>query len=95
MPVLANTAIVLDASFISSLTSNYSLGIILGLFLGKPLGVFVFTFIITKLKIATMPQGSSWSQVISGLILESGNRYRFHCGHWFHNVNLYLYTRFY
>ncbi|HRE40153.1 MAG TPA: Na+/H+ antiporter NhaA [Ignavibacteria bacterium] len=66
MPVfaLANTAIVLDASFISSLTSNYSLGIILGLFLGKPLGVFVFTFIITKLKIATMPQGSSWSQVI-------------------------------
>jgi len=66
MPVfaLANTAIVLDASFISALTSNYSLGIILGLFIGKPLGVFIFTYALIKMKVTNLPQGSSWGQVI-------------------------------
>ncbi|MBE2256162.1 MAG: Na+/H+ antiporter NhaA [Ignavibacteria bacterium] len=66
MPIfaLANTAIVLDASFISALTSNYSLGIILGLFIGKPLGVFIFTYALIKMKVTNLPQGSSWGQVI-------------------------------
>lgn len=66
MPIfaLANTAIVLDASFISALTSNYSLGIILGLFIGKPLGVFLFTYALIKMKVTSLPQGSTWGQVI-------------------------------
>jgi len=40
---LANTAIRLPASWRQELTSPNSLGILAGLFLGKPLGIFLFT----------------------------------------------------
>ena len=36
------------------------LGIVLGLFLGKQFGVFVFSYISIKLKIAQMPNNSNW-----------------------------------
>lgn len=61
---LANTSIVLDSSFVTSLSSNYSMGIMLGLFLGKPIGVLLLTWVLIKLKIAQFPENSTWSQVI-------------------------------
>ena len=36
------------------------LGILLGLFVGKQLGVFVFSYISIKMKIAQMPNNSNW-----------------------------------
>ena len=36
------------------------LGIVLGLFVGKQLGVFIFSLISIKLKIAQMPNNSNW-----------------------------------
>ena len=36
------------------------LGIVLGLFLGKQLGVFIFSYISIKLKVAQMPNDTSW-----------------------------------
>ncbi|MDY0195547.1 MAG: Na+/H+ antiporter NhaA [Sulfurovaceae bacterium] len=39
---------------------NVPLGITLGLFLGKQIGVFGFSWLAIKLKIASMPQDSSW-----------------------------------
>ena len=36
------------------------LGIVLGLFVGKQLGVFIFSYISIKLKIAEMPNNSNW-----------------------------------
>jgi len=36
------------------------LGIALGLFMGKQMGVFVFSWVAIKLKIAHLPEGSSW-----------------------------------
>ena len=36
------------------------LGIILGLFVGKQVGVFGFTWLVIKLKLAIMPEVSTW-----------------------------------
>ncbi len=38
------------------------LGILLGLFIGKQAGVFGFSWVAIKLKLAELPKGSSWSQ---------------------------------
>jgi len=45
------------------------LGIMLGLFLGKQIGVFGFSFIAIKLKIASLPRGSSWLMLYGVSIL--------------------------
>ena len=50
----------LDGLSFSSLLDKVPLGIVLGLFLGKQLGVFVFSYISIKLKIAQMPNNSNW-----------------------------------
>lgn len=39
-------------------------GIILGLFVGKPLGVFCFSYLAVQLKLATLPRGVTWRQMI-------------------------------
>ena len=36
------------------------LGILCGLFLGKQIGVFIFSFLSVKLKLAEMPSNSDW-----------------------------------
>ena len=45
--------------YLSSLLDKVPLGIVLGLFLGKQLGVFVFSYISIKLKIAQI-NNSNW-----------------------------------
>ena len=62
MPIFAfaNAGVSLNGLSFSSLLENVPLGIVLGLFLGKQLGVFIFSFISIKLKIAQMPNNSNW-----------------------------------
>ena len=50
----------LEGLSLSSLLDKVPLGIVLGLFVGKQLGVFVFCYVSMKLKIAQMPGNSSW-----------------------------------
>jgi len=57
---LANAGVVLKGSSINSLLSPIPLGILCGLFFGKQIGVFLFSFISVKLKIAEMPSNSNW-----------------------------------
>ncbi|NQZ32406.1 MAG: Na+/H+ antiporter NhaA [Oceanospirillaceae bacterium] len=45
------------------------LGIILGLFVGKQLGVFGFSFVAIKLKWAKLPEGSNWAQLYGVSVL--------------------------
>jgi len=45
---------------LETLLNKVPLGILLGLFLGKQLGVFIFSYISIKLKIAQMPNNSNW-----------------------------------
>ncbi|MCB0356324.1 MAG: Na+/H+ antiporter NhaA, partial [Bdellovibrionales bacterium] len=41
-----------------------SLGIIFGLTIGKPLGVFGVTYVFSKLRVISLPEGVSWGQII-------------------------------
>lgn len=61
---LANTAIILPSHFGDVFTSTISFGIMLGLVAGKPLGIFMFCFIATKLGIAHMPSRSNYTQLL-------------------------------
>ena len=62
MPLFAfaNAGVSLDGLTFGSLLNKVPLGIVLGLFIGKQLGVFVFSYISIKLKIAQMPNNSNW-----------------------------------
>jgi Na+:H+ antiporter, NhaA family len=53
---LANTALILNGNT-SSFGHTVSLGIILGLFLGKPLGIWLFSFLSVKSGICSLPDG--------------------------------------
>ena len=53
----------------SKLTQGVPLGIMLGLFLGKQLGVFTFTFLAVKLKLATIPKSTTWLQIYGVSVL--------------------------
>ena len=62
MPLFAfaNAGVSLEGINLSSLLNKVPLGIVLGLFVGKQLGVFVFSYISIKLKLAQMPNNYNW-----------------------------------
>jgi NhaA family Na+:H+ antiporter len=62
MPLFAfaNAGVSLEGLSFASLLDNVPLGIVLGLFLGKQLGVFIFSYVSIKLKVAQMPNNTSW-----------------------------------
>ena len=57
---LANAGVVLDGVNLNSLLSPVPLGILCGLFFGKQIGVFLFSYLSVKLKFAEMPSNSNW-----------------------------------
>ena len=62
---LANTAIVLGSDIISSISLHYSLGIILGLVIGKPLGIILFSLIAVSLGVCKLPNDLNWKTIVS------------------------------
>jgi Na+:H+ antiporter, NhaA family len=62
MPIFAfaNAGVSLEGLTFSSLLSPVPLGIVCGLFLGKQFGVFFFSYISIKLKLADKPNNSNW-----------------------------------
>ena len=62
MPLFAfaNAGVSLEGLTFGSLLSKVPLGILLGLFVGKQLGVFIFSYVSIKTKIAQMPNDTSW-----------------------------------
>lgn len=62
---LANTAIAINGNLGEVFTYNYSIGILLGLVLGKPIGIFLFTFLVDKTGISKLPSDLNWSVIIS------------------------------
>jgi NhaA family Na+:H+ antiporter len=61
---LANTAIPIDASVIGNIFSANTAGIFLGLFLGKPLGIGLFTAGAVAAGLCTKPAEMSWGHVV-------------------------------
>jgi NhaA family Na+:H+ antiporter len=66
---LANTGIVLNGNWIEGLATSNSLGIIAGLFLGKPLGIVLFSVLTVKLGLSQLPGDLFWRHIIGASFL--------------------------
>ena len=60
---LANAGVVIKNMSLNTILAPVPLGIICGLFFGKQIGVFLFSFISIKLKLAEMPTNSNWMKL--------------------------------
>lgn len=71
MPIfaLANTNITFQNGMVQGLFSSLGLGIILGLMLGKPLGIVCFSWLAVKSKVANLPERTVWLQMIGAGML--------------------------
>lgn len=61
---IANTCIVVGEHWQSGLGETNSLGIMTGLVIGKPLGIFLFSFIGVGLGLCALPTGLKWKNII-------------------------------
>lgn len=66
---LANAGVVFSSEAVAGLTSAPSLGIVLGLVVGKPLGILLFSWLVVRLNWAAMPVGATWSKLTGVAIL--------------------------
>jgi len=57
---LANAGVVLEGMSINSIMAPVPLGILCGLFFGKQIGVFLFSYLSIKFNLAEMPANSNW-----------------------------------
>ncbi|WP_022942615.1 Na+/H+ antiporter NhaA [Psychromonas hadalis] len=61
---LGNAGVIIDSSMLAELTNPVVLGIAAGLIIGKPLGICLFTKLLTILKWGELPKGVTWTHVI-------------------------------
>jgi NhaA family Na+:H+ antiporter len=61
---LANTGIVIPSGWYEGLFSHNSLGIMMGLMVGKPLGIFLFSLLAVTLGFSRLPEGMNWKHVL-------------------------------
>jgi NhaA family Na+:H+ antiporter len=61
---LVNTAILIPSDIIKSLSSSNSLGIILGLAVGKLIGIFSIPFLLVKTGLARLQEGVTWKNLV-------------------------------
>jgi NhaA family Na+:H+ antiporter len=66
---LANAGVSLENLSIESLLKPVPLGIVCGLFFGKQIGVFLFSYLSVKLKFAQMPNNVSWMKLYGVALL--------------------------
>jgi NhaA family Na+:H+ antiporter len=70
---LANTAIIIPSGFSAHISNNLSLGIMLGLLAGKPLGIVGITYLLVKLKVGALAKDIQWKHMIGmGLLAAIG-----------------------
>ncbi|MGL6002166.1 MAG: Na+/H+ antiporter NhaA [Plesiomonas sp.] len=65
----ANAGVSLKDVSVDALTSALPLGIAAGLFLGKPLGIFSFSFLSVKFGLAKLPDGVNFRQIFAVSVL--------------------------
>jgi NhaA family Na+:H+ antiporter len=66
---LANTAIVVGADWTKGLATTNSIGIAAGLVLGKPIGIFLFTFVAVTAGLCRLPLDLTWRHVLGAGLL--------------------------
>ena len=67
MPIfaLANSGVEFTGDLFQVPLPAVGVGIFFGLLFGKPIGIFLFSFISVKLKIAELPIGAKWVQILA------------------------------
>ncbi|CAM3756002.1 Na+/H+ antiporter NhaA [Parendozoicomonas haliclonae] len=65
LPVFAfaNAGVAMTVQQMTGLMDPSPLGVITGLFFGKQIGVFLFTFVVIKLGFAKLPEGTRWMHI--------------------------------
>lgn len=66
---LANTAIIFKGNLIETVTENNSLGIALGLIIGKPIGIFLMSFLAVTFGFCKLPKDVNWKSIFGVGIL--------------------------
>ncbi len=66
---LANAGIVLDGDAAESLAEPVTLGVLVGLLVGKPLGIFGFTWLLAKSGLSPLPEGLVWRHILGAALL--------------------------
>ncbi len=71
MPIfaLANTNITLHPGMVDGLFTNFGYGIVLGLVIGKIVGINLFSWLAIQLKISELPYKSRWSHMLGAGLL--------------------------
>lgn len=62
---LTNTAILMNTDITETISQNYSLGIATGLIVGKPLGIFILSFMAVKIGICKLPNDLNWKTIFN------------------------------
>lgn len=66
---LANTSIAIGGDWLQNMTDSNSLGIMLGLAVGKPLGIWFFSFIGAGLGLCVLPSDLKWKNIFGAGLL--------------------------
>ncbi len=66
---IANTSILIDRNWHLELSHTNSIGIFVGLLVGKPLGVFLFSFLSVSMGLCALPKELKWVHIIGVGIL--------------------------
>ncbi len=66
---MANTAIMIKSGWHLSLVTREAAGIIIGLVMGKPLGILLFSFVAVKLGACVLPRDLRWKHLLGAGLL--------------------------
>jgi NhaA family Na+:H+ antiporter len=66
---LANAGIVIGPDFFSLLVNPVSIGVSVGLVIGKFIGVLLFTWLMVKTRLTTLPEGATWKHIMGVALL--------------------------
>lgn len=66
---LANTCIVINSDWYKGISHSNSIGIILGLIIGKPLGIWILSYLGVSLGLCALPKELQWKNIFGAGIL--------------------------
>ncbi|RTY92367.1 Na+/H+ antiporter NhaA [Flavobacterium sp. GT3R68] len=66
---IANTCLVIDSGWQEGLQHSNSIGILVGLVIGKPLGIWLFSFFGCALGLCHLPLGLKWKNIVGAGLL--------------------------
>jgi NhaA family Na+:H+ antiporter len=66
---VANTCIAINSGWYEGLSHENSIGIILGLVVGKPVGILLFSFLAVSFGISTLPKDLRWRNILGAGML--------------------------